>query len=79
MKSNVMCVKDRHYMEMALSRFMKLSLAPFAVDIICDLYEGIKEKSGKFSLDDLCKIEASNKQKHSILLSLVPDWYWDVD
>lgn len=70
--------KQRHHVHIAL-RMMGIDMNKYVLDMICDTYESSRGLKNKFSIADMAKIEVRNKQKHSILLSLVPDWYWDVD
>lgn len=78
-KLKPMSERDRKYFEVAL-RMVGINLnSIYALDLICDSYELVREKGGNGSIKDAAKIAHNNQQKHSILLSLVPDVYWDVD
>lgn len=70
--------KQRHHVHTTL-RMVGIDVSKYVLDRIFDTYEASRTLKNKFSIMELAKIEHANKQKHSILLSLVPDWYWDVD
>jgi hypothetical protein len=51
------------YMRISLA-FIGISVNDVTVDIILQSYEEILKKGGKFSIEDMCKIEWDTKKKY---------------